>query len=71
MKEKLLREASRKERTQRRNYTFFVQLSGDEISNQQTSNIVGSPAGFRLTGQLGMGTRNMLAMRKMSLISAL
>ena len=34
MREKLLREASRKETTQRRNYTFFVQLSGDEISNQ-------------------------------------
>ena len=54
--------ASRNERTQRRNYAFFVQLSGDEISNQQTSNNVGSPAGFGLIGQLKMGTHNMLAM---------
>ena len=59
----LLREASRKERTQRRNHTFLLQLSGDAIINQRMLNTVGSPASLALVGQLKMGIRNMLPMR--------
>ena len=41
----------------------MLQLSGDEISNQRTSNTVGSPAALGLVGQRKIGMRNRLPMR--------
>ena len=61
-REQLFSEAWRKERTQRRNHTFLLQLSRDAISKQGTLNNVGSPAGLALVRQLKMGIRNMLPM---------
>ena len=59
----LLREASRRERTQQQNHTFLLQLSGDTISNQRTLDTVGSSAGLALVGQMKMGMGYMLPMR--------